>query len=134
MHVGRRGLVKLIQNCQYELDLRAEEHLLREFAETERQAWLQEFEHDLTLLEDECQDPCTLENDLSLRLSEKAVFASMLLERAFWEQQLKTFLAPQRHRIGAVCRHLRRLYEAHVDDRFQLISALVSWEFQLAAT
>ncbi len=131
---AHRYLVKLIQNCQHELDLRAEEHLLREFAETERQAWIQEFEHDLTLLEDECQDPCTVENDLSLRLSEKAVFASMLLERAFWEQQLKTFLAPQRHRIGAVCRHLRRLYEAHVDDRFQLISALVSWEFQLAAT
>lgn len=131
---AHRYLVKLIQNCQHELDLRAEEHFLREFAETERQAWLQQFEHDLALLEDECQDPCTLENDLPLRLSEKAVFASVLLERAFWEQQLKTFLAPQRHRIGAVCRHLRRLYEAHVDDRFQLISALVSWEFQLAAT
>lgn len=131
---AHRYLVKLIQNCQHELDLRAEEHFLREFAETERQAWLQQFEHDLARLEDECQDPCTLENDLPLRLSEKAVFASMLLERAFWEQQLKTLLMPQRHRIGAVCRHLRRLYEAHVDDRFQLISALVSWEFQLAAT
>jgi len=131
---AHRYLVKLIQNCQHELDLRGEEQLLREFAQTERRAWLEEFEHDLALLDAQCRDPSTLENDLALRLSEKAVFASLLLERAFWERQLQTLLANQRHRIGAVCRHLRRLYEAHVDDRFQLISKLVSWEFQLATT
>jgi len=133
-NTAHRYLVKLIQNCQDELDLRGEEQRLREFAETERQAWLKVFEHDLALLETQCRDPNTLENDLALRLSENAVFASLFLERAFWENQLQTLLANQPHRIAAVCRHLRRLYEAHVDDRFQLISKLVSWEFQLATT
>jgi len=133
-HTAHRYLVKLIQSCQHELDLRREEQLLREFAETECQAWLEGFEYDLALLKGQCRDPNTLENDLALRLSENAVFASLLLERAFWEDQLQTLLANQRHRIAAVCRHLRRLYEAHVDDRFQLISKLVSWEFQLATT
>ncbi len=129
---AHRYLVKLIQNCQVELDLRSQESWLREFAETERGAWLQALEQDYVLLEAECTNPNTLENDLALRLSEKAVFGSLFLERAFWEERLKALLSKQRQRIGAVCRHLRRLYEAEWNDRFQLISRLVDWELQLA--
>ena len=54
------------------------------------------------------------------------------LQRAFWEHKLKDLLATQRQRIGAVCRHIRRLFEAECNDRFQLISRLVAWEQQLA--
>ncbi len=129
---AHRYLVKLIQSCQEELDLRAQEHLLREFAETERRAWLQELEHDYTRLKDDCDNAATLENDLSFRLSEQAVFGSLPLQRAFWEDKLKALLATQRQRIGAVCRHIRRLFEAEWNDRFQLISRLVAWEQQLA--
>ncbi len=129
---AHRYLVKLIQNCQVELDLRSQESWLREFAEVERRAWLQELEQDYALLEAECANPNTLENDLAFRLSEKAVFGGLFLERAFWEERLKAWLVKQSHRIKAVCRHLRRLYEAEGNDRFQLISRLVDWEFQLA--
>ena len=130
--MAHRYLVKLIQSCQEELDLRAQEHLLRELAETERRAWLQELENDYTLLKDDCDNAATLENDLAFRLSEQAVFGSLPLQRAFWEHKLKALLATQRQRIGAVCRHIRRLFEAECNDRFQLISRLTAWEQQLA--
>ena len=130
--MAHRYLAKVIQSCQDELNLRAQERLLRQFAETERQAWLQELEQDYTLLTTDCEDDATLENDLAFRLSEQAVFGSLPLQRAFWEEKLKALLATQRQRIGAVCRHIRRLFEAQWNDRFQLISRLVTWEQQLA--
>ena len=131
---AHRYLVKLIISSQEELDLRREEQLLLEFARHERQIWLHIFEADFTRLETECHHDTTLENDLAFRLSEHALFASLLLERAFWEDKLHRLLDHQRHRIGAVCRHVRRMYEANVHDRFQLISRLVSWETKLCAT
>jgi hypothetical protein len=130
--MAHRYLAKVIQSCQQELDLRAQEELLRAFAETERRAWLAELEHDHELLKAECHTPATLADDLAFRLSERAVFGSLPLQRAFWEEQLKHLLATQRQRIGAVCRHVRRLFEAAWNDRFQLISRLVAWETQLA--
>jgi len=42
--MAHRYLVKVIQNCQEEIDLRMQEELLRKFAQKERQGWLQEFE------------------------------------------------------------------------------------------
>jgi hypothetical protein len=131
---AHRYLVKLIHSSQEELDLRREEQLLLEFARTERETWLHIFEADFTRLETECHHHNTLENDLAFRLSEHALFASLLLERAFWEDKLHSLLVHQHHRIGAVCRHVRRLYEVNVHDRFQLVSRLVSWQSKLCAT
>ena len=111
---------------------RAQEELLRAFAQTERRAWLGELEQDYTLLKSDCENGSTLENDLAFRLSEQTVFGSLPLQRAFWEEKLNTLLKTQRQRIGAVCRHIRRLFEAPWNDRFQLISRLVAWEKQLA--
>ena len=130
--MAHRYLVKVIQSCQEELNLREQESLLREFAETERRAWLGELEQDCQLLNSECENGTTLENDLAFRLSEQAVFGSLSLQRAFWEEKLKALLVTQRQRIGAVCRHIRRLFEAAWNERFQLISRLVAWEKQLA--
>jgi hypothetical protein len=125
--MAQRYLVKLIQSSQQELDLREQEELLRAFAESERRVWLAELEDEHALLKAECHTPATLEQDLAFRLSERAVFAGLPLQRAFWEAQLKALLATQRQRIGAVCRHLRRLFEAQWNDRFQLISSLLAW-------
>ncbi len=130
--MAHRYLVKLIQSAQEELDLRAQETLLREFAESERRAWLEELEQDYEHLKAECANASTLADDLVLRLSEKAVFGGLILQRAFWEEKLKALLETQRQRIGCVCRHIRRLFEAPWNDRFQLISRLVAWEKQLA--
>jgi hypothetical protein len=130
--MAHRYLVKLIQSCQEELNLRDQERLLREFAETERRAWLGELEQDYELLKSECENGATHEHDLAFRLSELAVFGSLPLQRAFWEEKLKALLATQRQRIGALCRHIRRLFEAEWNERFQLISRLVAWEQQLA--
>ncbi len=60
------------------------------------------------------------------------MFGSLPLQRAFWEEKLKGLLATQRQHIGAVCGHIRRLFEATWNERFQLISRLVAWEHQLA--
>lgn len=70
--MAHRYLVKLIGSCQEELNVREKESLLRQFAETERRAWLGELEQDCALLESECENGATLENDLALRLSEQA--------------------------------------------------------------
>jgi len=130
---AHRYLAKLIQSCQEELDLRAQEHWLREFAEVERGAWLRELEQDYAILKAECAGASTLDQDLAFRLSELAVFGGLPLARSFWEEKLKTCLERQTQRIVAVCRHLRRLYEAPWNDRFQLISRLIGWEYGLAA-
>ena len=129
---AHRYLVKLIRSSQEELDLRAQEHWLREFAEVERGAWLRELEQDDALLKAECAGASTLDHDLAFRLSELAVFGGLPLARSFWEEKLKTCLERQSQRIGAVCRHLRRLYEAPWNDRFRLIDRIVGWEYGLA--
>jgi len=128
---AHRYLVKLIQSSQEELDLRAQEHWLREFAEIERIAWIQELEHDYAILKTESDNASTLEHDLAFRLSEKAVFDGLPLARAFWEEKLRTLLEQQCQRFKAVRRHIRRLFDAHWNDRFHLITLLVGWENQL---
>jgi hypothetical protein len=59
------------------------------------------------------------------------VFGGLILQRAFWENKLKTLLEKQRDRFTAVCNHVRRLFEAKWEHRFALISKLVAWEYQL---
>ena len=129
---AHRYLVKLIQNCQEELDLHAQEAWLLEFAKVERGAWLQELEQDYDLLKTECSQTADLDHDLAFHLSEKAVFGGLPLVRAFWEAKLHDLLAQQWQRFEAVRRHIKRLYEAPANDRFHLISLLAGWEQKLA--
>jgi hypothetical protein len=128
---AHRYLVKLIQSSQEELDLRAQEHWLLEFAQLERVAWIQELERDYALLKTECENASTLEHNLAFCLSEKAVFDGLPLARAFWEDKLRALLEKQYQRFEAVRRHIRRLFEAPWNDRFHLISLLIGWENQL---
>jgi len=129
---AHRYLVKVIQNSQAEIDLRQQETSLREFAEIERQEWLQELEAEYKILEMEC-DGSTPENDLVFRLSDSAVFGGLSLQRAFWENKLKLILERNRDKFSAVCRHIRRLFEATWQNRFALIAKLVAWEYQLSS-
>jgi hypothetical protein len=128
---AHRYLVKVIQNCQDEIDLRRQEELLREYAEVERSVWLQELEAEYEILTSQCVGASPA-NDLALQLSDKAVFGGLILQRAFWENKLKALLAKQRDRFTSVCNHVRRLLEAKWEHRFALISKLVNWEYQLA--
>lgn len=127
---AHRYLVKLIQNCQEELDLRRQEELLREFAETERPIWLHELESEYEALIKEF-DGSTSENDLVFRLSDNAVFGGLALQRSFWKNKLKRLLEKLRDKFDAVCRHIRRMFEATWENRFALISKIVNWEYQL---
>ena len=128
---AHRYLVKLIQSRQEELDLQVQEDWLLAFAEVERGAWLQELEQDYDRLKAECAHTASLEHDLAFRLSEQAVFGGLPLARAFWEAKLRVLLENQRQRYEALRRHVRRLYEAPWNDRFQLIDRLAGWESQL---
>jgi len=73
----------------------------------------------------------TPENDLAFHLSDNAVFGGLPLQRAFWENKLQLVLAKSREKISAVCRHVRRLFEASLENRFTLINKLVAWKYQL---
>lgn len=129
---AHRYLVKVIQNCQVEIDLRRQEELLREYAGVERSVWLQELEAEYEILEGQCVG-ASPENALAFHLSDKAVFGGLILQRAFWENKLKALLEKQRDRFTSVCNHVRRLFEAKGEHRFALINKLVNWEYQLAA-
>jgi len=129
--MAHRYLVKVIQNCQEDIDLRMQEELLRKFAENERQGWLQELEAEYLQLKKEC-DGSTPEKNLLFCLGEKAVFGGLALQRSFWEDKLKHILGKKcQDKFFVVCRHIRRLFEAQWNDRFVLISKLVAWENQL---
>lgn len=128
---AHRYLVKVIQNCQNEIDLRRQEELLHEYAKIERDVWLQDLESEFKSLTDECVTGAA-KQDLAFILSEKAVFGGLALQRAFWEDKLKELLKKQRDRFTSVCRHVRRLYEATCENQFALISKLVAWEYQLS--
>ena len=129
---AHRYLVKVIQNSQAEIDLRGQEESLREFAEIERQGWLQELEAEYKILETQC-NASTPDNDLAFQLSDSAVFGGLSLQRAFWENKLKLILESSRDKFYAVCRHVRRLFEATWENRFALIAKLVAWEHQLTS-
>jgi len=128
---AHRYLVKVILNCQHEIDLRRQEELLREYAMIERPVLLQELEAEYEILATEC-DGASPARDLAFCLSDNAVFGGLILQRAFWEDKLKTLLENQRDRFSSVCRHVRRLFEATWENRFVLTSKLVAWEYQLA--
>jgi hypothetical protein len=128
--MAHRYLVKVVQNCQEEMDLRMQEELLRKFSQKERQSWLQEFEAEYQQLQKEC-DGSTPEKNLLFCLGEKAVFGGLALQRSFWEDKLKHMLGKCHDKISVVCRHIRRLFEAQWNDRFVLISKMVAWEHQL---
>jgi len=128
--MAHRYLVKVIQNCQAEIDLQRQEEYLRAFAEIERRGWLQQLEEDFKILKAE-SNGSTPEKDLAFRLSDNAVFGGLPLQRAFWENKLQLVLEKSREKISAVCRHVRRLFEATPENRFALISKLVAWEYQL---
>ena len=128
---AHRYLVKVIQNCQMEIDLRRQEELLREYAEVERPVWLQGLEAEYVTLVTECVGTSP-ENDLAFQLGDRAVFGGLIVQRAFWENKLKALLEKQRSKFAAVCSHIRRLFETTWENRFALISKLVAWEHQLA--
>lgn len=130
---AHRYLVKVIQNCQDEIDLREQEDHLRKFAEVEKRGLLRELEKDYEFLRVECKSGTGPERDLAFRLSEMAVFGGLVLQRSFWEGKLKALLTEKRHRVAAVIRHIRRLFETNWNDRFQLISRVISWDAGLAS-
>ncbi|MDP2646452.1 MAG: hypothetical protein Q8P24_16050 [Desulfobacterales bacterium] len=113
---AHRYLVKVIQNCQDEIDLRVQEELLREYAEVERSFWLHGLEADYEMLTSRCDGTCP-EKDLALQLGDNAIFGGLILQRAFWENKLKTLLEKQRDRFAAVCNHVRRLFEVKWEHR-----------------
>ena len=73
--MAHRYLVKVIQNCQHEIDLRRQEELLREYAEVERSAWLQVYEAEYATLVAECTG-VSPEFDLAYRLGEMPCLAA----------------------------------------------------------
>ena len=129
---AHRYLVKVIQNCQDEIDLRQQEDQLRKYAEVEKRGLLRELDREYELLKAECEGRSGPANDLAFQLSEKAVFGAMILQRSFWEAKLKTLLMKREDRTAPVIRHIRRLFEAQWNDRFQLINHLISWNIGLA--
>jgi hypothetical protein len=130
---AHRYLVKVIQNCQDEIDLREQEAQLRKYAEVEKQGLLRELDSEYDLLRAECEEGTGPGNDLAFRLSEMAVFGAMVLQRSFWEGKLKALLMKRKHRTASVIRHIRRLFEAEWNDRFQLVNRVISWNIGLTS-
>ena len=130
---AHRYLVKVIQNCQDEIDLREQETQLWKYAEVEKRGLLRALDRDYELLTAECEEGTGPANDLAFRISEMAVFGAMVLQRSFWEGKLKALLMKRKHRTASVIRHIRRLFETQWNDRFQLINRMISWDIGLTS-
>jgi hypothetical protein len=128
---AHRYLVKVIQSCQDELDLRTEEELLRFFAQHERQAWLKILDGEYEKLQDEHANSSEA-REMVFRISESALFGSMVLERTFWENKLQSLLLIQPELFEMVCSHIRRHWEIDRTCRFQLIDKIIGWQHQTA--
>ncbi len=74
--MAHRYLVKVIQNCQAEIDLRRQEEYLCAFAEIEYRGWLQQLEADFKILKAESNESRP-EKELAFRLSDNAVFGGL---------------------------------------------------------
>ncbi len=114
---ANRYLVKVIQNCQDEIDLRQQEDQLRKYAEIEKRGFLGELDQEYELLMGDCEGRTGPANDLAFQLSEKAVFGAMILQRSFWEAKPKKLLLECQGRIASVIRHIHRLFEAHFKEK-----------------
>jgi len=121
-------LVKVIQSQQYELDLREQEKWLLIYAEQQKQQWIVQFEEDYQNFETSFSNPINQKEKFASQLAEMALYASIFLQRAFFENKLRNFLRNQKHLFKKVRQHIRRLFEADANDRFQLISRLIEWE------
>ena len=121
-------LVKVIQSQQYELDLREQEKWLLIYAEQQKQQWIVQFEEDYQNFEASFSNPIIQKEKFASQLAELVLYASIFLQRAFYEKKLKSFLRNQKHLLKKVRQHIRRLFEADANDRFQLISRLIEWE------
>ncbi len=128
---AHRYLVKVIQNCQDEVDLRRQEELLRTFAQEERQAWLESLQRQEEQLHAE-HPTASGPRELAFRFTEAALFGSLILERSFWENKLKAFLLAHQDLFRSVCNHIRRLWEGAWLDRFQLLDKVIAWQHQTA--
>jgi hypothetical protein len=126
-----RYLVKVIQSQQHELDLREQEQSLLSYAQQQKKQWLFQWENDYQAFEESCSHQSSRQEAFACQLAEMTLFASIFLQRAFWEDKLKTLLKTQQQLLHSVCQHLRRLFEADSNDRFQLISSLIEWDIGL---
>lgn len=127
---AHRYLVKVIKSCREELDLIVVEAMLLQYTAIEQPAWLREYDKEYERLESEIMAQ-TSDKEFLFNIAEKAIFGSLIFERVFWEKKLKLLLYKQTHYFQKVRNHIKRLYEANWNDRFQLISKLVNWENQL---
>lgn len=129
--MAHRYLVKVIQNCQDEIDLRIQEEILLKYGSRQQLCWLEGLEEEKKIiLEDQPENELSKESIFNL--SEKALFGGLPIQRAFWEKVLCQILKLQPTYFKAVRKHVRRMFESEWQDRFSLISKLVNWELGLA--
>ena len=129
--MASRYLVKVIQNCQDEIDLRIQEELLLEYAYKHQRCWLSELEMEKKIIFGD-KPEIDLSKETLFTLSEKAVFGGLPIQRAYWEKQLRQVLKMQPTYFKVIRKHIRRLFEAVWQDRFVLISKLINWEQELS--
>ena len=128
---AHRYLVKVIQNCQDEIDLRIQEEILLKYGVKEQRCWLAGLEEEKKIIiGDQIEDELSKESIFVL--SEKALFGGLPIQRAFWEKLLRRILKLQPTYFKAVCKHVRRMFEVERQDRLSLISKLINWKLGLA--
>jgi hypothetical protein len=119
---AHRYLVKLIREMQVEIDLEREECALLHYAETERRSWLAALiaaKHEI--------DRCSTNVEQRLiAYADQALFGSIFIEKAYWEQELMVALAAAPLLLGKITTHIRRLYEATPLCRRRLLNRLVT--------
>ena len=125
---ANRYLVKVTQSQQNELDLNQLEQELLKYAKLEKQHWLTEWENDFQELRMASLKQNEDQYHFVCQLVESTLFSSIFLQKAFWQDKLIMILHKYKHLFQDARNHIKRLYEADPNDRFQLISLLVQSE------
>jgi hypothetical protein len=123
-----RYLIKVIQGCQDEISLRQEETTLRQLTAVAATSWSQQLDEALCKLQEKY---CKV--DLAMAIAEHALFSGIMMERDFWESQLLSMIRSDPQMGPNLCKHIRRMFEADKNDRFQLMAKIISWEKNLGA-
>lgn len=116
-----RYLAKLITSCQEEEDLRyAEDELLKLFAADQRW-WTNHEEEAYRELLETCPD----HEQRACQVAERAALETLPVAAAFWRAKLKAEVAQHPQTATAVRRHIKRLYEAQLNVRLDLLATVV---------
>lgn len=122
-------LIKVIRASEETLLIEKADTDFTKYAMETHQDLLSQYQKDLDLVQSESGST----TELAFTMADNALMGSIVLERAFWQEQLIKKLKKLPEAVRSVKDHVKRVYEADYHDRKNLIQQLTDIEFGLVS-